>query len=118
MEFNLLAARLMLAERRPLAGARPQLVANAEAVLAEATASKEPLVEARAHRVLGELLAATEPERAALHVQRCLDIEAALGFPRLRADCLWSLSRLQSASDPRLAEQSSETGAVAARSRT
>ena len=108
VEFNLLAARLMLAERRPLAGTRPQLVANAGAVLAEATASKEPLVEARAHRVLGELLAATEPERAALHVQRCLDIEAALGFPRLRADCLWSLSRLQSASDPRLAEQSSE----------
>ncbi len=108
VEFNLLAARLMLAEQRPLADARHRLVANAEAVLAEATASREPLIEAHAHRVLTELLAATEPERAARHVQRCLDIEAALGFPSLRADCLWSLSRLQSARDPSLAEQSSE----------
>ncbi|HVQ14113.1 MAG TPA: CHAT domain-containing protein, partial [Vicinamibacterales bacterium] len=108
VEFNLLAARLMLAERRPLAGAHHRLVANAEAVLAEAKASTGPMAEAYAHRVLGELLAATEPERAALHVQRCLDIEAALGFPLLRAECLWWLSRVQSARDPILAEQSSE----------
>jgi hypothetical protein len=108
VEFNLFAARLMQAERHPVPGARSRLVANAEAVLAEAVDSKEPLVEALAHRVLGELLTVTEPARAALHVQRCLGIEAALAFPRLRADCLWSLSRLQSANDPHLAEQSSE----------
>ncbi len=108
VEFNLFAARFIQAEQRPLAAARHRLLANAEAVLTEATASKEPLVEAYAHRVLGELLAATEPERAALHVQKCLDLEAAVGSPRLRAVCLWSLARLQSAGDPRLAEQSSE----------
>ncbi|HEU4694861.1 MAG TPA: CHAT domain-containing protein [Vicinamibacterales bacterium] len=108
VEVNLLAARLMLAEQRPLAGARHRLVANAEAVLGEAAASTERMAEAYAHRVLGELLAASEPERAAFHVQRCLDIEAALGYPRLRAECLWWLSRVQSSRDARLAEQSSE----------
>ena len=108
VEFNLLAARLMLAERRPQPDSRRRLIANAEAVLAEATSSMEPRIEAYTHQFLGELMAATEPEAAAFHVQRCLDIEAALGFPRLRAVCLWSLSRLQSARDPSLAEQSSE----------
>jgi hypothetical protein len=108
VEFNLLIARLMLAERRPRPGARDQLVANAEAVRFEANALNEPLVEAQAHQFLGHLLARTEPERAAAHLQRCLGIEAKLGFPSLRASCLWSLSRYQSVHDPRRARESSD----------
>jgi hypothetical protein len=108
VEFNLLAARLILAERRFRPGARVRLVGNAEAVLAEATSLKEPQVEAHAHRVLGELLTTSEPESAAAHLQRCLKIERSLESPRLRAACLWSLSRHQSGHDPGLAEQSSE----------
>lgn len=108
VEFNLLTARLMAAERRPSRAARDRLIANAETVLAEAKAVNEPYVEAQAHLVLGALVAVIEPERAAAHLQRCLDIEVALRFPDLRAKCLWSLSRHQSARDPRRAEQSSE----------
>jgi hypothetical protein len=108
VEFNLLTARLMRAERRPGRGAHDRLVANAEAVLAEAKAVNEPFVEAQAHLILAGLVARTEPARAATHLQRCLDIEVTLGFPDLRAKCLWSLSRHQSAYDPRRAEQSSE----------
>ncbi len=108
VEFNLLTARITLAERRPRPGARDQLVTNAEAVRAEASALREPLVEAQAHQLLGDLLASSEPERAAAHLQQCLAIEARLGFPTLRARCLWSLSRYQSAHDLRQAEQSSD----------
>jgi tetratricopeptide (TPR) repeat protein len=107
VEFNLLIARLMMNERRPTAGAREQLMASAESVLTEARNLHEPLVEAQAHQVLGDLSARGDPDRAAVHLQRCLELESTLGFPSLRAACLWSLSSLESARDPRRAERSS-----------
>ena len=107
VEFNLLIARLMMNERRPHAGAREQLVANAEAVLAEAKALHDPLVEAQAHQVLGDLLVVADPAAAADHLARCLAVEATLGFPSLRASCLWSRSRQESTRDPGRAEHSS-----------
>jgi hypothetical protein len=107
VEYNLLIARLTQAGRRPHRKAREQLVASAEAVRAEASASNERVVEAQVHQLLGELLARTEPERAAASLQQCLDIEAELKFPGLRAGCLWSLAYYQAVQKPRLAEQSS-----------
>ncbi len=108
VEFNLLIARLMMSERRPRAGARERLVANAEAVLADAKALPDPLIEAQAHQVLGDLLAVVDPGGAADHLERCLAVEATLGFPGVRASCLWSRSRLESTGDPRRAEYASE----------
>ena len=108
VEFNLLTARLLLADRRPRSAARDQLVASAEAVRLEANAAQEPLVEAQAHQLLGDLLAIAEPARAAAHLRQCLQIEARLGFPSLRAGCLWSLARYQSFNDPGSAQQSSD----------
>jgi CHAT domain-containing protein len=108
VEFNLLIARLAMNERRPRAGAREQLVANAEAVLAEAKALPDPLVEAQAHQVLGDLLAVVDPAAASDHLERCLAVEATLGFPGVRASCLWSRARLESTGDPRRAQDSSE----------
>jgi hypothetical protein len=105
VEFNLLVARLMVSERRLSPGARERLVASAEAVLSDATQANEPLVVAQALQVLGDLLARTDPARAALHLQRCLDVEATLGFPSLRASCLWSLSRVELSRDPRRADR-------------
>ena len=98
----------MVNERRPRPGARDQLVADAEAVLADAKHLNEPVVTVQAHQVLGDLLARSDPSRAALHLQRCLEVEATLGFPSLRAACLWSLARLESARDPRRAEELSD----------
>jgi hypothetical protein len=107
VEFNDLIAQLTRAASRPHRVQREHLVARAEAVRAEASAVNERLVEAQSHQLLGDLLARSEPERAAAHLQRCLDIEAELKFPRLRAGCLWSLSHYQSLYDPKRAEQSS-----------
>lgn len=103
--FNLLVARMARSESRPRASDRPSLVAEAEAVLAEAQQLGEPLVEAQTHQVLGDLLRAGDPDRAAMHLRRCLELEASLRFPSLKATCLWSLSRHESGRDLRRAEQ-------------
>ena len=108
VEFNLLIARLMANERRPRRGAREQLVAEAEAILLDAANLNDPLVAAQAHQVLGDLLARQDVGRAADHLQRCLDVEATLGFPSLRAACLWSLSRAESDRDPPRAQELSD----------
>ena len=107
VRLNLLIARLMLSERRPSPGARERLVADAEAVLTEAQSAKDPLVEAKAHQVLGDLLARTDAERATGHLTRCLALGATLNFPSVRAACQWSLSRNESSRDSRRAEQAS-----------
>jgi CHAT domain-containing protein len=108
VEFNLLISRLMMNERRPRSGARRQLVARAESVLAEAIDLNEPVIEAQARQVLGDLLAISDPGGAAVHLKRCLDVETRLGFPSLRAACLWSLSRVESSRDPRRAQRASD----------
>jgi tetratricopeptide (TPR) repeat protein len=108
VQFNLLVARLARDERRPSPRARERLVANAESVLSDAKKQNEPLVVTQAHRVLGDLMASSDADRAALHLQSCLDVEAALGFPSLRAACLWSLSRLESTRDHRRADALSD----------
>jgi CHAT domain-containing protein/tetratricopeptide (TPR) repeat protein len=105
--FNLLNARLARSEADPVPGARRQLITEAEAVVAEASALNHPAVEAQAHRVLGELVGGDDPDRAEAHLRRCLRIEAALGYPKVRAACLGSLALHQSSRDPAAAERSS-----------
>ena len=103
--FNLLIARLTLLESRPVAGASDQLIANAEAVVDEAIALQQPAVEARTRQVLGDLFRTRDPALAETHLRRCLDLEASLGYPDLRATCLWSLARQQATHNPARADQ-------------
>ena len=103
--FNLLNARLTAAEARPVAGARDELIASAEAVLEEVIGLKHKAFEAQTRRVLGDLLRARDPVLAEMHLRRCLDLEASLGYPRLRAACLWSLAAHESTRNPGRAEQ-------------
>jgi CHAT domain len=103
--FNLLNARQTLSESRPLAGARDQLIANAQAVVEEAIALQHPEVEARARRVLGELVRTRDPALAETQLRRCLDLGASLGYPDLRATCLWSLALHEASRNPARAEQ-------------
>jgi hypothetical protein len=106
--FNLLNAHVARNEARPVAGARIRLVAMAQAVVAETQALERPYVEAQAHRLLGDLLRPVDPIQAAQHLRRCLDIERPLGYPAIRAACLWSLSRLEVARDRARAERLSQ----------
>ena len=106
--FNLLNAHVARNEARPVAGARARLVAMAEAVVAETQALERPFVEAQAHRLLGDLLRTVEPIRTAQHLRRCLEIEQPLGYPAIRAACLWSLSRLEVVRDRAHAERLSQ----------
>ena len=117
--FNLLNARVGLAEARPTASARTALVPLATAVVDEAARASSPHVEAPAHRLLAELVKAEDPVRAAAHLDRCLQLEAPLGVPDVRASCLWARSLLEAARQPRLAEQLSQQAiALAARHRS
>ncbi len=113
--FNLLVARIARSERYPRTGEGVSLAAEAEAVVRQASELGEPLVEAQAHQALGDLLRIRDPDRAAAHLGRCLDLEATLDFPGLRASCLWSLAMLESARDPRLAAARSRDALALAR---
>ncbi len=113
--FNLLVARVARGENRPRPGQRPALIAEAEAVLAQAQELRDPLVEAQTHHALGDLLRSSDADRAVTHLRRCLDLEAALRFPSLRATCLWSLSKHELDRDPRRAEQWSREAVALAR---
>lgn len=88
--FNLLNARVTQSEARPVAGSRARLAALANEVVAETRALGRPAIEAQAHRLLGDLLRPADPAQATVHLQRCLDIEKTLGYPDIRAACLWS----------------------------
>jgi tetratricopeptide (TPR) repeat protein len=103
--FNLLNAQLTLIESRPVAGARDRLIASAQAAVEEAIALQQPAVEARLRRVLGELVGSRDPALAETHFRRCLELEASLGYPDLRATCLWSLSLHEATRNPARAEQ-------------
>src|SRR5262249_44034202 len=114
--FNLLVAHIARSERYPRTGEGASRAVEAEAVVRQATELDEPLVEAQAHQVLGDLLRTRDPDRAAAHLDRCLALEATLNFPSLRASCLWSLAMLASVRDPRRADaRSREALALAAR---
>jgi hypothetical protein len=102
--FNLLNARLTLGEERPLPGARARLLANAEEVLAESQRLSRPAIEAQTHRVLGDLLRSSDPGRATEHLSRCLELEASIRQPSLRASCLWSLSQHEASLHPERAD--------------
>ncbi len=106
--FNLLNVRSRASEARPNAGARTRLVLEAERALAETRALRQPRLEARVHQALGELLRPIDPVGAGEHLRECLAIASRLGYPELRADCLWSLSLHEAARDPRRAEQLSQ----------
>ena len=103
--FNLLNTRLTAAEARPVPGARDELIASAEAVLEEVIGLEHKAFEAQTRRVLGELLRPSEPVLSEMHLRRCLDLEASLGYPRVRAACLWSLAAHESTRNPGRAEQ-------------
>lgn len=103
--FNLLNAHVTRHEARPLAGARHRLVRMAENAVAEIQALDRPYVEAQAHRMLGDLLRSSDPDRAAMHLRRCLALERPMGYPAVRAGCLWSLSLLEASRDPEGADR-------------
>jgi CHAT domain-containing protein len=105
VEFNRLVAQISIAGRRPDAGVRARLVADAEAVVEEARQLNNPLVEAQAHKVLGDLLRRVNPASAGVHLDRCLELEVTLRSPGLRAACLWSRAQLVSGRDPQQAER-------------
>ena len=108
VEFNRLVAQIAIGGRRPNADVHARLVADAEAVVAEARSLNDPLVEAQAHKVLGDLLGRFDPARAGAHLDRCLELEATLRSPTLRVACLWSRAQLVSARDPQQAERLSQ----------
>ena len=108
VEFNRLVAQIAIGGRRPDADIHARLVADAEAVVAEARSLNDPLVEAQAHKVLGDLLGRFDPARAGAHLDRCLELEATLRSPSLRVACLWSRAQLVSARDPQQAERLSQ----------
>jgi hypothetical protein len=108
VEFNRLVAQILIAERRPDADVRARLVADAEAVVGEARRLNDPLVEAQAHKVLGDLLGRFNPASAGAHLDRCLELEATLRSPALRVACLWSRAQLVSGRDPQQAERLSQ----------
>ena len=103
--FNLLNARLTRNEVLPRPGARDRLIAEAREVLDLVRPFQRPAVEARVHRVLADLLRSTDPDEAAVHLERCLALEASLGQPEIRAACYWSISLNDAARDPTRAEQ-------------
>ena len=103
--FNLLNTRLTVGEARPVPGARDELIASAEAVLEEVIGLEHKALEAQTRRVLGELLRPRDPVLAEMHLRRCLELEASLGHPRVRAACLWSLAAHESTRNPGRAEQ-------------
>ena len=108
VEFNRLVAQIAIGGRRPDADIRARLVADAEAVVAEAQRLNDPLVEAQAHKVLGDLLGRFNPGGAGAHLDRCLELESTLRSPSLRVACLWSRAQLVSARDPQQAERLSQ----------
>ena len=105
--FNLLNARLTQSEQHPRAAARERLTNQAREVLAEAEQLRRPRIVASAHRVLADLLRTSDPENAARHLEQCLALERTLGYPELRAGCLWTRSLLDARRDPARAERES-----------
>lgn len=105
--FNLLNARLTQNELRPRAAARERLIAQARDVLAEAEQLQRPRLVASTHRVLADLLRTSDPESASAHLDQCLALEQQLGYPELRAGCLWTRSLLEARRDPTRADRAS-----------
>jgi hypothetical protein len=105
--FNLLNVRLTQSEQRPRAHDRDRLTKQALEVLAEAQSLERPTIVATTHRVLADLTRASNPDAAADHLNRCLELEASLQRPRLRASCLWTLSLVDADRDPGRADRAS-----------
>jgi CHAT domain-containing protein len=103
--FNLLNARVTREETRPSAAGRARLAALAEQVVRDTQTLGRPYTESQAHRLLGELLRPTDPSGARRHLLRCLELEAPLGYPDVRASCLWSLARSEASLDADRAER-------------
>jgi hypothetical protein len=111
--YNILNIHVVKNELRPSASARAPLVAMAERVVAEAHALERPFIEAQAHRVVGDLVRQTDPDRSLTHLRRCVDLSTSGGFPEVRASCVWTLSALEVARNPARAEQLSREAIAA-----
>ena len=118
--FNLLNARVGLAEARPTSSARTALVPLATAVVDEAARASRPHVEAQAHRLLAELVKPEDPfarRRASRLVPATRSAAGLPGCPRARACGRGRCSKPPR--QPRLAEQLSQQAiALAARHRS
>lgn len=100
VEFNLLNLHLTKSEMHPQPGDRERLVIRAESSSVKARLLRDPSAEAASEQLLGHLLRRSDPERARRHLRRCLEREATLGHPELRARCLRSLSLVEGTRDP------------------
>ena len=105
--FNLLNARLTQSEQHPRPGARERLTTQALEVLDEVRRLRRPAQIGSTHRVLADLLRTSDPEAAAGHIDRCLELEKTLGYPQLRAGCLWTRSLIDARRDPLRADRES-----------
>ena len=55
---------------------------------------QRPALVALTHRVLADLTRTSDPGAAAGHLERCLELEKPLGYPRIACTCLWTSSLL------------------------
>ena len=106
---NRLVAQIAIGGRRPDANIRARLVADAEAVVAEAQRLNNPLVEAQAHKVLGDLLGRFNPGGAGAGPLTDASSSSRRSNRRaLRVACLWWRAQLVSAREPQQAERLSQ----------
>jgi tetratricopeptide (TPR) repeat protein len=88
LRYNILTSRRAEREVRPVAGALAEVRQLAEQSLTSAQEERDPAVEARTHAVLAELLAVEDPDGAAVHVRRCLELARGLDRRLPELDCL------------------------------
>jgi CHAT domain-containing protein/tetratricopeptide (TPR) repeat protein len=94
-EHNIAIAVLLELEERPRKGGRAQVIELARRALRTAEAAGHYEAEAASHRMIGELLGATEDARpeARLELQLCLDVARRRDRRQQEANCLWALGR-------------------------
>lgn len=103
LHYNLLNVRRTEREARPVEGALAEVRALAEEALSSARREGDAAIEARTHAALAELLAVQEPDAAAGHTRRCLELARGLDRRLPELDCL-SAEALQQ-TDPARAER-------------
>ncbi len=98
--FNRANARQAELEIAPGEGGVGELEALTRHALALALEHGDSPVACRAHGLLAQVLAGSEPAEARHHLDACLGLAAELRLPELEASCRWSSARVQMREDP------------------
>jgi tetratricopeptide (TPR) repeat protein len=106
-QYGVVNARLEELEELPDAASRAELVGLAREALTTAVAVDNREVQVMLHRTLGNLLGsdAESGAEAAEHHEQCILLGRSIGQPRELGDCLWSMGRFRSATDPAAAKR-------------